>query len=143
MCTAIKFLGFPGGSDGKESACSVGDLDSIPGLRRSPGEGKGYPLQYSGLENSTDCVVHGVAKSQTRLSFHFHIHSFQVFPGSSDGKGSACNVRDMGSIPGLGRSPGEGKGYPLQYSGLDNSMDCRAHGVAKSQTQLNDFTLLY
>ena len=56
------------GSAGKESACNVGDLDSIPGLGRSPGEGKGYPLQYSGLENSMDCVVHGVAKSQTRLS---------------------------------------------------------------------------
>ena len=60
--------GFPGGSDGKESACNAGDLGSIPGLGRSPGEGKGYPLQYSGLENSTDCIVHGVTKSQTRLN---------------------------------------------------------------------------
>ena len=67
------FLGFPCGSAGKESACSEGDLGSIPGLGRSPGEGEGYPLQYSGLENSMDCVVLGVAKSQTRLSnFHFH-----------------------------------------------------------------------
>ena len=48
------FMGFPGGSDGKESACNAGDLDSIPGLGRSSGEGKGYPLQYSGLENSTE-----------------------------------------------------------------------------------------
>ena len=64
--------GFPGGSDSKESTCNVGDLGSIPGLGRSPGEGTGYPLQYSGLENSKDCIVHGVAKSQTRLSdFHF------------------------------------------------------------------------
>ena len=62
------FLGFPGSSAGKESTCNVGDLGSIPGLGRSPGEGKGYPLQYSGLENSMDCIVHGVAKSQTRLS---------------------------------------------------------------------------
>ena len=53
---------FPGGSEGKESACNVGDLGSIPGLGRSPGEGKGYALQYSGLENSIDCVVHGVAE---------------------------------------------------------------------------------
>ena len=53
------FLGFPGGSAGKESACKVGDLGWIPGLGRSPGEGKGHPLQYSGLENSTDCIVHG------------------------------------------------------------------------------------
>ena len=51
--------GFPCGSDGKESACNVGDLDLIPGLGRSPREGKGYLFQYSGLENSMDCTVHG------------------------------------------------------------------------------------
>ena len=66
-------MGFPCGSAGKESACSVGDLGLIPGLGRSPGEGKGYPLQYSGLENSMNCIVNGDAKSPTRLSkFHFH-----------------------------------------------------------------------
>ena len=66
-------MGFPSGSAGKESACSAGDLGSIPGLGRSPGEGKGYPLQYSVLENSMDCIAHGVAKSQTRLNdFPFH-----------------------------------------------------------------------
>ena len=54
---------FPCGSAGKESACSVTDLGLIPGLGRSPGEGKGYPLQYSGLENSMDCTVHRVAES--------------------------------------------------------------------------------
>ena len=59
------FLGLPGGSDGKDSACNAGDLGSIPGLGRSLGEGKGYPFQYSGLENSTDCIVHGVTKSLT------------------------------------------------------------------------------
>ena len=64
------FLGFPSGSAGKESG-----LGSIPGLGRSPGEGKGYPLQYSGLENFMDCIVHRVTKSQTQLSdFHFHFH---------------------------------------------------------------------
>ena len=62
------FSGFPGGSAGKESACNVEDLCSIPGLGRSPGEGNSYPLHYSGLENSKDCIVHGVAKSQTQLS---------------------------------------------------------------------------
>ena len=63
----------PGGSAGKESICNAGDLGLIPGLGRSPGEGNGYPLQYSGLENSMSCMVHGVAKSQTLLSdFHFH-----------------------------------------------------------------------
>ena len=63
-----KFLGFPCGSADKESACNAGDLGSVPGLGRSPGEGNVYPLQNSGLENSMDCIVHGVAKSQTQLS---------------------------------------------------------------------------
>ena len=63
---------FPGGSADKESTGNVRDLGSILGLRRSPGEGNGYPLQYSGLENSMHCIVNGVAKSGTRLSnFHF------------------------------------------------------------------------
>ena len=69
-------LGFPYGSTGKESTCSVGDLGLIPGSGRSPGEGKGYQLQNSGLENSMDCIVHGFTKSQTRLSnLHFHFVS--------------------------------------------------------------------
>ena len=61
------------------------------------------------------------------------------FPHSSVGKESACNAEDPSSIPRLGRSPGEGKGYPLQYSGLENSMDCIVQGVAKSRTLLTDF----
>ena len=61
------------GSAGKESTCNAGDLGLIPGLGRSPGEGHGNPLQYSGLKNSMDCIVRGVAKSRTQLSdFHFH-----------------------------------------------------------------------
>ena len=65
------FLGFPGSSDSKEFACNAGDPSSIPGLGRSTGEGKSYPLQYSGLENSTDreawwATVHGVAESWTQ-----------------------------------------------------------------------------
>ena len=119
----------------KKSTCNVGDLGSIPGLGRSPGEGKGYPLQYSGLENSMDCIAHGVPKSWTQLSdFHFHIAAkcwsffqpppsdsmlpsiwLQGFPDSSVGKESTCNAGDPSSIPGLGRSAGEGIGYPLQY----------------------------
>ena len=90
-----EFLGFPGGSAGKES------------------------LQYSGLENSMDCIVHGVTKSQTQLrNFHF-LSLYWVFiinegfPGGSDGKESTCNTGDMGLIPGLGRSPGEGNGNLL------------------------------
>ena len=66
------FLGFPCGPAGKESICNVGDLGSILGLGRSPGEEKGYLLQYFGLENSVDCIVHWVPKSWTQLSdFHF------------------------------------------------------------------------
>ena len=63
-------VGFPCGSAGKDSTCSAGDLGLIPGLGRSPGEGKGYPLHCSVLENSMDCIVHGVADSDTteRLS---------------------------------------------------------------------------
>ena len=77
--------GFPGGSADKESACNAGDPGSISGLGRSAGEGEGHPLQYSGLENSTDggawwATVHGVAKSRTQLSYfhiHFHFHASQ------------------------------------------------------------------
>ena len=75
--------GFPGGSDGKESAYNAGDLGLIPGLERSPGEGHSNPLQYSCLENSMDrgawgATIHGVPKSQTWLSYyrHTHIHTF-------------------------------------------------------------------
>ena len=66
-------FGLPFGSAGEETACNAGDLVSIPRLRRSLGEGKGYPLQYSGLENSMDSIAHGITNSCTRLSeFHFH-----------------------------------------------------------------------
>ena len=62
------------GSAGKESACNAGDLGLIPGLGRSPGEGKGYPFQYSGLENSMDCVVHGVGHDWATFTFFFTFH---------------------------------------------------------------------
>ena len=64
----IYLFGFPDSSAGKEFDCNEGDLGSIPGLGRSSGEGEGYPLQYSGLEDSVNCIDHGVAKSRTRLS---------------------------------------------------------------------------
>ena len=78
------FLGFLCGSADKESTCNAGDLVSIPGLGRSPGEGNSYPLQYSGLENSTDrgacqATFLGVAKIRTRLSdFHFISENFPI-----------------------------------------------------------------
>ena len=66
-------MGFPHSSVGKESFFSARDPGSIPGSGKSPGEGKVYAVQYSGLENSMDCIVHGIAKSRTRPSdFHFH-----------------------------------------------------------------------
>ena len=72
-CLYSRDWGFSGGSDGKESVCSVGELDSVPGLGRSPGEGNGNPLQYSCLKNSMDrgawwVIAHGVTKSQTWLA---------------------------------------------------------------------------
>ena len=78
-------MGFPGGSDDKEPACNAGDLGSIPGLGRSPGEGNSKPLQYSRLESSMDrgvwwAAVHGVTEGQTRLSdftFTFHFHALE------------------------------------------------------------------
>ena len=84
------------------------------------------------------------------MSLKFNIIScVQVsFPGGSEVKASACNAGDLGSIPGLGRSLGEGNGNPLQYSCLENPMDRGAwwatiHGVAKSRTQLSDFTFAF
>ena len=95
---------------GKESTCNAGDPVSIPGLGRSPGEGIGYPLQYSWASLVAQLV-----------------------------KKSTCNMGDLGLIPGLGRFPEEGKSYPLQYSGLENSKDCLVNGVTKSWTQLSNF----
>ena len=92
-------MGFLCGSGGKESACSVGDLDSNPELGRSPGEGNAYPLEYSCLGNFKE--VYGYVRG---------------FPDTSDGKESAWNAGDSHLIPGLGISAGEGISYPLQYS---------------------------
>ena len=108
----MDYQGFPGGSDGKESACNAGDLGMIPGSGRSSGEGNSYPLQYSWASRVIQTV-----------------------------KESACNAGDLGLIPGLGRSPGEGNGNPLQYSCLENPMDT-VHRVAESQTRLSDFTII-
>ena len=115
--TLTTSLGFPGGSAGKESSCNARDLGFIPGLGRSSGEGNGYPLQYSGLENSMDCIAHGVTKSQTRLS-NYHFKSLLGPLRWLSSKESACNAGDTaratGLIPESGRSPGGGNGNPLQ-----------------------------
>ena len=78
-----------------------------------------------------------------RADSHFMlVTEHHVLSLGSAGKESDSNAGELGSIPGLGGSLGEGKGYPLQYSGLENSMDCMVHGVAKSWTQLSDFHLV-
>ena len=94
------------------------------------GEGNGNPLQCSCLENLRDggawwSAVYGVAQGRTRLKR----------------LSNSSNARDLGLISGLGRSPGEGKGCPPQYSDLENSTDCIILGVTRSQTQLSDFHL--
>ena len=77
------------------------------------------------------------------IAMSFNIWKAGRYDCDSAGKESACNAGDVGLIPGFGRSPGEGKGYPLQYSGLENSMDCIVHWVAKHWTQLSDFHLWF
>ena len=86
-------------------------------------------------------LVHLSLKELHRISNDFFLHSSppQGFPCGSADKESTCNVGDLGLIPGLGRPPGEGKGYPFQYSGLENSMNCIVYGVTKSWTGLSDF----
>ena len=133
-------MGFPSGSDGKESACSAGDPSSVTALGRS-GEENGYLLQCSCRGNPMDrenwwATVHEFVRVRhDRLKLTF---PFIGFPGGSDGKESACHAGSLDSIPGLGRSPGEGNGNPLQYSCLENPMDKGAlwATVTQSRTQL-------
>ena len=75
------------------------------------------------------------------LSFYYYYY-YYGFPCGSAAKESTCNVGDLGSIPGSGRSLGEGKGYQLQYSGLEDSMDYTVHQVTRSQTRLSDFLFM-
>ena len=103
--------GFPCCSPGKESACHAGDLGLIRGLERSPGEGKGYPLQYSVVEHSVDYTVCGITKSQTRLS---DVH-FMGFPGGASGKEPACQCRRYKRCrfdPWVGKIPWKRKWQP-------------------------------
>ena len=126
-------MGFPGGSDSKESACNAGDPGSIPGLERSPGEGNGNPLQYSSLENPMDkgvwwATVHGVIESWLRLTLSLFFSLFLCvitpFLQASQAvlvvKNLPSNAGDtrelLGLIPGSGRFPGVGNGNQLKYS---------------------------
>ena len=77
--------GFPGGSAGKESICNAGNLGLIPGLGGSPGEGNSYPVQYSGIENSMDCIIHGATKSWTTQMVNTEIRLI-IFFAAKDGE---------------------------------------------------------
>ena len=126
------FLGLPGSSASKESVCNAGDLGSIPGLGRYPGEGKGYSLQYSGL---MDCIVPGVAKSWTRLS-DFHFTSLHLVAQWL--RICLANRRGLSEVP-LWKEVAT----PLQYTCLGSPMDRGAwqstvHGVTKTWTQLSN-----
>ena len=144
----LSFQGFPGSSDGKESASNAGDQGSIPVMGRSPGEGNGNPTHSSILawripwQRSLAGYSLWDHKESDTTEQLTHTHYQQGFPGGSDRKESVCNARDPGSIPGLGRFPGEGLGCPLQYFCLGNPMVRRVwratvHGLTTTQTQMN------
>ena len=115
--------GFPGVSAG-ESACNTEDLGMIPGLRRSSVEGKSYPLQYSGLENSVDCIIHGIYYGLPLWLSRLRIRLRRGRPGFNSWVGKILWRRE---------------GLPIQYSGLESPMDCIVHKLAKSQTRLSNF----
>ena len=148
-------MGFPGGSDCKESACNEGNLSSIPGWGRSPGGGHGNPLQYSCLENPhrqrslAGYSPWGRKELDTteQLNTAQNVIVYMLITGllgGSVGEKPACNAGatgDKGLIPALGRFPGGGNGNPLQYSILENPMDrggwwATVHGITKSRTWL-------
>ena len=115
----------------------------------TPGEGTGYPLQYSWASLVAQLVKNLPAMWETWVRSlgwedpwrreKLPTPVFSGFSGGSAGKEHTRNAGDLVSIPGVGRSPEEGKGYPFQYSALENSMDYTVHEVAKSGTQLSDF----
>ena len=122
-------------------SCIQGPLFNEHESEQTPGESK---LRED--RGSWHAAVHGMGKSQTQLSNRtttttkWNILLILLdFPCGLAGKESICNAGDLGLIPGLGRSPGERKGYPLLYSGLDHSVDCVVHGVAMSWTLLSIF----
>ena len=139
---------FPGGSDGKASACNAGDPGSVPGLGRSPGEGNGNPLQYSCLENSMDGGACRLQSMRSQRVGHDWATSLHFTSGGAGVKNLPANsgaIGDVSLIPGSGRSSRKGNGNPVYYSYLGNPVDRGAWqatvlGVMKSQTQLSDLT---
>ena len=139
-------MGFPGGATGKEpasqrSTCKRHGFDpwvgNIPWRRKWQPTLVFLPGESLGWRSLAGYSPRGYKELDTTERLHFT--SLLLSSGSSEGKASACNAGDLGSIPGLGRSPGEGKGCPLQCSGLENAMDYTDHGVTKSWTRLSDF----
>ena len=142
-------MGFPDSSVSKESTCKAGHPGSIPESGRSAGEGIGCPLQYSWASLVAQLVKNPPKCS--RLRFNSWVGKicwrrdrlptpvFLDFPGGLAHKESTCNVGELGLNFGLGRSVGERNNSPLQYSGLENSMDRIVRGVTKSRTQLSKF----
>ena len=103
---------FPCGSAGKESAYTAGDLGLIPGLGRSPGEKKGYPLQYSSLENSMDCIVHGVAKSWIRQR---DLHFLSSLPPPAIYQTTVYLKQNKALFANLAKKPGSSGRTPFKY----------------------------
>ena len=114
--TATKLMDFPGSSAGKESSCHAGDLGLISGLGRAVGEGIGYPLRYSWASLVAQLTKNPPAMQETPIRFL--------------GWKDPLQKRMV-------------NGYPLQYAGLENSIDCIVHGVAKSRTRLSDFQSIH
>ena len=142
-------MDFPCSSVGQESACNAGDPGSIPILGRCPGQRNWQATSVFCLENpiyrgAWQTTVHGVTRVRHNLATKASLLRLVIailrrsktlgFPGGSAGEESACSAGDLGLSPGLGRFPGKGNHYPLQYSSLENSTDCIVHGVIKSRT---------
>ena len=113
------FLGFPDSSAGKESACNAGDLGLIPTLGRFPGEGNGYPLQCSGLENSIDCVARGVAEARPSDSLSWYLVRAGVCVWGGGGGGVVCPITWSCSA----LTPADGASAQLEVIGQD-SLTC-------------------
>ena len=138
-------MGFPGRSADKESAYNAGDPSSIPGSGRSTGEGIVYPLQYAWVSLVAQLEKNPPVMQEIPVQFlgqevlwkrdRLSTPVLLGFSGGSDSKESPCNVGDLGSIPGLGRSPGGGHGKPLQYPCLENSHGQEPGGLHSMDSQ--------
>ena len=133
--------GFPGSSAGKESACSAGDSGLIPGLGRSPGEGKGCTIHCSCLENSMDCIVSGATKSSTRLSnFHFHCYVL-ARTEVSYGKQNSLHVAHKPSPFSSGKTWRDRSRYASPKSQIWPRNPCQPVTLALNHKQLTEVSI--